>query len=155
MNFHPNGKLAYVINELASTVSALAYDADRGVFSEIQTISTLPEGFSDPSTRAEVLVHPSGRFLYGSNRGHDSIAVFAIDEASGNVNATVTVEMRGQKVDRVVIDDAGNVAAGAYVKIAGPTSVATHTPAAGTSVITYGSALEAGLDTESIDVLVV
>jgi len=78
--FHPNGRSAYVINEMASTVTAFDYDAAAGSFSELQTISTLPEDFDGASTTAEVLVHPSGKFLYGSNRGHDSIAVFTIGD---------------------------------------------------------------------------
>ena len=72
--------LAYQINELNSTVTSFAYDPDHGSLKEIQTVITLPPGFSGFSTTAEVSVHPDGRFVYGSNRGHDSIAVFAIDD---------------------------------------------------------------------------
>ncbi|MBI1917297.1 MAG: lactonase family protein [Planctomycetes bacterium] len=77
--FHPDGRHAYVINEMANTVTAFDYDAESGVLKEIQTISTLPEGFKGKTWTAEVVVHPSGKFLYGSNRGHDSIAIFTID----------------------------------------------------------------------------
>jgi 6-phosphogluconolactonase len=84
-DFHPDGRQAYVINELASSVTALAYDAKAGVLREIQTISSLPDGFTGNNSTAEVQVHPTGRFLYGSNRGHDSIAVFAIDAADGTL----------------------------------------------------------------------
>jgi 6-phosphogluconolactonase len=86
--FHPSGKFAYVINEIASTVTAFAYDPERGALSEIQTMSTLPADFHGNNSTAEVQVHPSGKFLYGSNRGHNSIAVFAIDEASGKLTAS-------------------------------------------------------------------
>ena len=79
--FHPGGKLAYVINELNSTVTAFAYEPASGALTEIQTITTLPSGFQGSSTCAEVRVHPSGKFLYGSNRGHDSIVVYRIDPA--------------------------------------------------------------------------
>jgi 6-phosphogluconolactonase len=82
--FHPNGRNAYVINELASTVTAFQYDAAQGVLKETQTLSTLPKDFTGTSHTAEVQVHPSGKFLYGSNRGHDSIAVFTI-EANGTL----------------------------------------------------------------------
>jgi len=82
--FHPKGRNAYVINELASTVTAFQYDAAKGVLTELQTLSTLPKDFTGTSYTAEVQVHPSGQFLYGSNRGHDSIAVFAI-EANGSL----------------------------------------------------------------------
>jgi len=83
--FHPSGKFAYVISELAGTVTAFAYNAESGALTEIQTISTLPEGFRGASTCAEVRVHPNGKFLYGSNRGHDSIAVYRIDPAKGTL----------------------------------------------------------------------
>ncbi|HEY5311979.1 MAG TPA: beta-propeller fold lactonase family protein, partial [Pirellulales bacterium] len=79
--FHPDGKHAYVINEMASTVTAFDYDPKSGRLSELQTISTLPSNFQGSNTTAEVQVHPSGKFLYGSNRGHNSIAVFQIDSA--------------------------------------------------------------------------
>jgi 6-phosphogluconolactonase len=81
--FHPNGRNAYVINELDSTVTALRYDGERGVFEPFQTVPTLPKDFKGSNTTAEVQVHPSGKFLYGSNRGHNSIAVFTIDPKSG------------------------------------------------------------------------
>jgi 6-phosphogluconolactonase len=83
--FHPSGRWAYVINELNNTVTAYRYDAKAGQLEEAQTVSTLPDDFSGDNTTAEVQVHPSGKFLYGSNRGHDSIAMFAIDEQSGRL----------------------------------------------------------------------
>lgn len=84
--FHPSGKFAYVINEMHCTVTAFTYDAAKGVLTPIQTITTLPNGFDgkDYST-AEVQVHPSGKFLYGSNRGHHSIAEFSIDQQTGKL----------------------------------------------------------------------
>jgi len=66
--FHPSGKFAYVINELQSTVTAFAYDRRRGVLQEVQTAPTLPSGFADNNSTAEVQAHPSGKFLYGSSR---------------------------------------------------------------------------------------
>jgi 6-phosphogluconolactonase len=85
--FHPNGRYAYVINEMANTVTAMQYDAEKGALEPIQTVSTLPKGYNKESSTAEVQVHPSGKFLYGSNRGHNSIAVFTIDEKSGALTA--------------------------------------------------------------------
>ncbi|QRO01700.1 lactonase family protein [Archangium violaceum] len=79
--FHPNGRFAFSINELDSTITAFSYDGTRGALTALQTVSTLPEGLTTPSYCADIHVSPDGRFLYGSNRGHDSIAVFAIDEA--------------------------------------------------------------------------
>ncbi len=83
--FHPNGRYAYVINELKSTVTAFRYDPKEGVLKALQTVSALPRGNKKPSWTAEVQVHPSGKFLYGSNRGHDSIAIFAIDSKTGKL----------------------------------------------------------------------
>ena len=72
-DFHPNGRFAYAINELDSTVTAYDYDADEGTLAQIHTVSTLPDDFGGDTTCADVHVSPDGRFLYGSNRGHDSI----------------------------------------------------------------------------------
>ena len=78
--FHPSERFLYVINELNSTVTAFRYDAASGVLDELQTVPTLPTGFSEENYPSEALVHPSGKVLYGSNRGHDSIAIFQIGE---------------------------------------------------------------------------
>ena len=83
--FHPSGKFAYVINEMGNTVTVFAYDKEKGSLTEIQSIGTLPSDFKGTSYTAEVVVHPSGKFLYGSNRGQDSIAVFQIDQGSGKL----------------------------------------------------------------------
>ena len=84
-SFHPNGKFAYVINELDCTVTAFAYEASSGTLSDIQTITTLPDDFNGSNSCAEVRVHPGGKFLYGSNRGHDSIAVYRINLHKGTL----------------------------------------------------------------------
>lgn len=83
--FHPNGRNAYVINELTSTITTFDYDAAAGALKAIQDVSTLPAGYTEPSFCAEVQVHPSGRFVYGSNRGHNSIAIFTVDAATGKL----------------------------------------------------------------------
>jgi 6-phosphogluconolactonase len=86
--FHPSGKFAYAINEMALTIAVMDYDAEKGVLTKKQTISTLPEGADRKgASTAEVQVHPSGKFVYGSNRGHNSIAVFAVDEKTGELKA--------------------------------------------------------------------
>lgn len=105
--FHPSGKFAYVINELASTVTACSWDAARGALKELQTVSTLPSGFSQENTTAEVVAHPGGRFLYGSNRGHNSIAVFAIDRAKGTLRLVENVSTQGQIPRNFAIDPTG------------------------------------------------
>ena len=97
--FHPNGRHAYVINELLLTVTAFAWDAERGLLNEIQTISTLPKGTEPQGSTAEVQVHPSGRFVYGSNRGHDSIVVYAVDKITGRLT-WVENESTGGKTPR-------------------------------------------------------
>jgi 6-phosphogluconolactonase len=83
--FGADGKFAYVINEMGGTITAFAYEPASGALTEIQTITTLPDGFAGSNSCAEVRVHPSGRFLYGSNRGHDSLAVYSIDPAKGTL----------------------------------------------------------------------
>ncbi len=77
--FHPSGRYAFVINELDSTLSALRYNAQAGELTMLDTVSTLPESFAGESTCADVRVSQNGRYVYGSNRGHDSIAAFAFD----------------------------------------------------------------------------
>ncbi len=105
--FHPNGRYAYVINELHSTVSAFRYDAERGVLTALQTVSTLPAGFAGKSFPAEVQVHPSGKFLYGSNRGHDSIAIFAIDPRAGTLRPAGHQSTQGKAPRHFQVDPTG------------------------------------------------
>jgi 6-phosphogluconolactonase len=80
---HPNGKFAYVVNELQSSITTFAYDPSRGELRKRETVSTLPKGFAGGNTAAEIKVQPNGKFLYVSNRGDDSIAVFSIDGRTG------------------------------------------------------------------------
>lgn len=96
---HPRQATAYVINEMASTVTAFRRDAETGALEQLQTITTLPAGFSGGTSTAEVQVHPSGRFLFGSNRGHDSIAIFTIDGESGKL-APLGFQPTGGKTPR-------------------------------------------------------
>ena len=104
--FHPNGRYAYVINEILLTVTAFKWDAEKGVLTELQTIPTVKkvkQGFST----AEVQVHPSGRFLYGSNRGDNSIAIFRIDRRSGKLTAIGRESTRGKTPRNFGIDPTG------------------------------------------------
>ncbi len=105
--FHPNGHFGYVINEMANTVIAFAYDSERGTLTEIQTIPTLPSGFHGKSYCAEVQIHPSGKFLYGSNRGHDSIAIFTIDQATGKLTAAGHQATLGKNPRNFAVDPTG------------------------------------------------
>ena len=97
--FHGSGRFAYVINELNCTVTAFNYDAQAGTLTELQTVSTLDVPQQKGFSTAEVQVHPSGKFLYGSNRGHDSIAVFAINQSSGRLTQ-IQVEPSGGTTPR-------------------------------------------------------
>jgi 6-phosphogluconolactonase len=105
--FHPSGKFAYVISEMGNTVTAFSYNAQGGVLTTMQTISTLPQGFSGTSYCAEVVVHPSGRFLYGSNRGHNSITGFAIDPAKGTLTTIEQMPTGGKWPRNFNIDPTG------------------------------------------------
>jgi len=104
---HPGGRYAYVINELDATVTAFSYDAQRGVLKPLQTLSTLPEGFQGANFPAEVQVHPSGKFLYGSNRGHNSIAAYAIDQDTGRLRFLGTEPTQGKNPRNFAVDPTG------------------------------------------------
>jgi 6-phosphogluconolactonase len=105
--FHPKGAYAYVINEIQSSVTAFHYDRKRGAFHEMQTVSTLPKDFSGRNSTAEVEVDRNGRFLYGSNRGQDSIAVFAIDSAKGTLTPVENTPTQGKTPRNFAIDPTG------------------------------------------------
>lgn len=94
--FHPNGKFIYVINELDCTMTTFSWDGSRGALAAIQTVSTLPGAKERGFSTAEVEVHPSGKWVYGSNRGHDSISVFAVDQATGTLTRTQTESTQGK-----------------------------------------------------------
>jgi 6-phosphogluconolactonase len=104
--FHPSGKVAYSIQETVSTMTAYSYDAQAGQLTSMQTLSTLPTGFTGTNTGAEVWVHPSGRFLYGSNRGDDSIVEYALD-AAGKMSLVGHTKTGGQQPRNFTIDSTG------------------------------------------------
>jgi len=85
MVFRPDGRFAYVVNELTSTITAFAYDAAAGLLKELQTVSTLPQYFVGANSGAEVDIHPSGKYLYVSNRGHNSVVLFNVDAGKGTL----------------------------------------------------------------------
>lgn len=94
--FHPNGRWVYLITEMGSTIMLFHWDTRRGALSEVQTVSTLPKDFQGTSTCAELQVHPSGRFVYASNRGRDSIAVFSVDAKTGRLTPVQDVPSGGR-----------------------------------------------------------
>jgi 6-phosphogluconolactonase len=107
MVFHPDGKHAYVINELSSTLTAFDYDSKLGALKETQTISTLPENFRGINTDAEVVIHPSGKFIYATNRGDDSITVFAMDAQTGRLDFVERQPSLGKTPRCFAIDPTG------------------------------------------------
>jgi 6-phosphogluconolactonase len=107
--FHPNGKFAYAVNELQSSVTAFSYDVSRGELHKLKTVSTLPKSFSGSNDAAEVKVHPSGKFLFASNRGHDSIAVFSIDSHTGTLTFVDHFPTQGKTPRNFEIDPTGKL----------------------------------------------
>lgn len=107
--FHPSGRWVYVINELLCTMAAFEYSAADGRLTPVQSLSTLPPGETVRTgfSTAEVAVHPGGRFVYGSNRGHDSIVVFAIDPASGRLTYVENEPTQGKTPRHFGIDPSG------------------------------------------------
>jgi 6-phosphogluconolactonase len=106
ITFHQNGKYAYLINELNSTVGTYSYS--KGTLEELQNLPMLPMDFSGISYCADIKVSPDGKFLYGSNRGHDSITVFEIDHASGKLNYVEHVSTEGHWPRNFTLDPSGN-----------------------------------------------
>ncbi|MET0263003.1 MAG: lactonase family protein [Rariglobus sp.] len=106
--FSPDGRHAYVINELSNTVTTFAVDQETGALKTLQTVPALPAGFTDKNTTAEVAVHPTGAFVYGSNRGHNSIAVFAVDNADGTLKPVEHVSTQGKNPRHFSLDPTGS-----------------------------------------------
>jgi len=107
--FDPAERYAYVINELDSTMTIFAYSAQTGTLTELQTLPTLPEDYAGENTTAEVWVHPSGRFVYGSNRGHDSIVSYTVEEATGKLTLLGHTSTRGKSPRSFIIDPSGTL----------------------------------------------
>jgi 6-phosphogluconolactonase len=105
--FRPDGKFVYALSEILSKVLAFRYDANRGTLQEVQTLSSLPDGFSGSNSTAEIAVHPNAPFVYASNRGHDSIAIFRIDPAKGTLAPVTHVSTQGKTPRNFAIDPTG------------------------------------------------
>jgi 6-phosphogluconolactonase len=106
--FHPNGRFAYVVNEMKITVTAFRYDGAAGTLEEIQTIDSLPEKLRKlPSTAAEIYIHPSGRFLYASTRDDDSITLFQVDPQTGRLTFVEKEPIRGSHPRSFNLDPTG------------------------------------------------
>jgi 6-phosphogluconolactonase len=105
--FHPNGKYLYVVSEMGSRLTALDYKAANGALNEVQSVSALPDGFTGHSVSAEVQVDRAGRFVYASNRGDNSIGVFAIDQNSGTLTLVEHVSTQGKTPRSFSLDSTG------------------------------------------------
>lgn len=105
--FHLDGHFAYVVDELGSTINGFAFDPKKGEFHPLQTVSTLPAGFKGSNDTAEIHVHPNGKFLFASNRGHDSIVVFAVDQKTGRLTLVDHFSTQGKTPRNFEIDPTG------------------------------------------------
>jgi len=108
VRFHPNGKWLYLLSEMAGTITAFNWDDSTGKLAEFQSISMLPPDFKGENTAAEVVIHPNGRFLYASNRGDDSIVVYAIDPATGQLTFIQRAPSQGNGPRDFTLDFTGN-----------------------------------------------
>ncbi|MBX2820775.1 MAG: lactonase family protein [Rhodothermaceae bacterium] len=105
--FHPDGVHAFAINELDSTITAFGFDETTGALNPISTASTLPSDFQGTNSCADIHIHPSGRHVYGSNRGHDSIAVMEFDAPSGTLGLVATEPTQGETPRNFCLDPTG------------------------------------------------
>ena len=105
--FSPSGKFVYVVSELSNTVTAFSFDSAKGALQEFQMISTLPKDFSGRNDDAEITVHPNGKWLFASNRGHDTIAVYAINPADGSLTSAGEFATGGKEPRHFTIDPTG------------------------------------------------
>ena len=105
--FHPSSRFVYAINELNSTIAALTFDAASGALSHLQTVPALPSGYRDESHCAGVQLTPDGRYLFGSNRGHDSLVVYAVDESTGRLSFVEHHSCLGKTPRDFAIDPSG------------------------------------------------
>ena len=108
-DFHPTKPYAYVLNELDSTITTYRFDGERGALTPLQVITTLPPSFTGNTTTSEIVVVASGRFVYASNRGHDSLAMFAIDDAVGTLSPVGWEPTQGKTPQFFAIEPSGTV----------------------------------------------
>ncbi len=108
MAFHPNGRFLYVVNELSSTVTAFAYHQTGGTLAVLQNVTTLPEDFTGTNLCGDIHVAPSGAYLYVSNRGHDSMSIFAIDHTTGHLTIVGFVPTQGRTPRNFAFDPTGS-----------------------------------------------
>lgn len=107
--FHPSQRFAFVTNEVGSTVTSYSFDSEKGVLRELGTQSTVPAGFTEKNHTADIRVHPNGKFVYNTNRGHDSIASFAVDETTGNLTPLGHTSTQGGWSRSICFDPSGRL----------------------------------------------
>ena len=107
IDFHPNRKYAYVINEMGNTITAFHYDASAGTLAEIESVTTLPDDYTGSSHTADIHITDSGKYIYGSNRGHDSLAMYSIDESTGRLTLLGIEPTQGENPRNFGIDPTG------------------------------------------------
>ncbi|RPJ49092.1 MAG: lactonase family protein, partial [Chloroflexi bacterium] len=107
MTFSPDGRSLYVLNELLSSVTSYRFDPAAGTFQEIETLPLLPADFTGKNTSADIRIRPDGKFLYASNRGHDSITIFSIDPATGKLSLVGHEPTQGKTPRNFTIDPTG------------------------------------------------
>jgi 6-phosphogluconolactonase len=105
--FDPRDRYVYAINETASSIVRFGWDSNRGVLTQFETVSTLPEGFTGVNTGAEILMHPSGKFLYATNRGNDSVAVFSVQADTGHLTPLQFISTEGKTPRNADFDPTG------------------------------------------------
>jgi 6-phosphogluconolactonase len=104
LTFSPDGKFVYAVHEIANVVGVYQWDSAKGVLTEVQSVSTIPADYKGPSTAAEIQFHPSGKFLYVSNRGHNSMAVFTVDAATGLLTLIQNISTQGKTPRNFTLD---------------------------------------------------
>ena len=109
LDFHPNGKFVYVINEMGGTMTVFTWESGAGKLNAIQTISTVPADYTGPKWCADVHVHPNGKFVYGSNRAHDSIVIYGVDESTGKLSLIGHESTRGKTPRNIALTPAGDL----------------------------------------------
>jgi 6-phosphogluconolactonase len=105
--FDPRGRNVYTINQTANSIVRFGWDSDRGALTQFETVSTLPESFKGENTGAEILMHPSGRFLYATNRGNNSVAVFSVQTDTGRLTPIQHISTQGKTPRNAEFDPTG------------------------------------------------
>jgi len=132
--FHPNGQYAYVVCELSNDVQVFSYSSARGSFTFIQSISGLVQGWTGNAQAAEIRVHPSGNYVYSTNRGPDTVAVFSVDKSSGKLSFVQSISTHGSWPRGMNIDPTGKFL---YVANQNGNNVVAYTISTGSGVLTY------------------